>query len=65
MEYFQLPNGIKLKGRDDYLKLVHAYLSENTSSSEFCNRYMIDNPKAFANVLARFQEEDPVLNEQI
>lgn len=65
-QYFHLADGLKkLQGRDDYRKLVDAYLKENTSISRFCSRYRIDPPKAFENVLARFEEEDPELKEQI
>lgn len=64
-QYFHLANGLKLQGRDDYRKLVDAYLQENTSIFEFCSHYMIDPPKAFENVLTRFEEEDPELKEQI
>lgn len=64
-QYFHLANGLKLQGRDDYRKLVDAYLKENTSISKFCSRYRIDPPKAFENVLTRFEEEDPELKEQI
>ena len=64
-QYFHLADGLKLQGRDDYRKLVDAYLKENTSISRFCSRYRIDRPKAFKNVLARFEEEDPELKEQI
>ena len=64
-QYFHLANGLKLQGIDDYRKLVDAYLQENTSIFEFCSHYMIDPPKAFENVLTRFEEEDPELKEQI
>lgn len=65
IQYFELPNGINLTGRNDYIKLVHAYLLENTSIHEFCNRYMINDSSAFAKVLFRVQEEDSSLDEQI
>ncbi len=65
IQHFALANGLELTGRNDYIKLVHAYLQENTSIPEFCNRYMIDDTSAFAKVLSRVQKEDSSLDEQI
>ena len=64
VQYIKLSPNIKFKGREDYLKLVNAYLVENSSTVKFCNKYFIDK-KEFNSVLDILSQEDKELGEQI
>ena len=64
VQYIQLAPNVQFAGRDDYLKLVQAYLAEDSSMVKFCRKYQIDKGD-FNKVLDILAGEDKTLSEQI
>lgn len=65
IQHFELGNDIKLNGREDYIKIVEAYIKEDKSIPQFCDKYMIENYSGFSSVVSKIENEDINMKEQI
>lgn len=64
-QHFELLGNVKFKSREDYIKFVQAYIQEDKSIPQFCDKYFIDNITGFSKVLDTIENEDNNLAEQI
>ncbi len=64
VQYISLETNVQFTGREDYLKLVQAYLDEDSSMIKFCSKYHIDKDD-FNKVLNILAGEDKELGEKI
>lgn len=65
IQYFELGKDIKFNGREDYLKLLQAYIKEDKSIPQFCDKFLIEDIEAFSMVVKQFENEDEELKKQI
>lgn len=64
-QHFKLPGNVKFKSREDYIKFVQAYIQEDKSIPQFCEKYFIENITGFSKVLDTIENEDNNLAKQI
>lgn len=65
VQYYELSADIKFKDREDYKKLVDAYIKEDSSILQFCDKYRIENIKGFEKVISQFEREDYDIKKQV
>lgn len=65
IQFFKLANGYKIQSKEEYEKLVEAYLKMDCSVPNFCDIFHIDGPDGFNDLLDRIGRENTDNDERI